>query len=135
MPLYINDATVPGGRRFNSAAFRSPPANPADPTVPARQGNFGRNVLRGGALYQMDIGLRRRFRLTEQWKLELKAEGFNVFNHPMFGNYGTNFLSPSTFGVPNQSLGSNLGGGGAGLNALYQIGGPRSMQLSVRLLF
>lgn len=126
-PIYINDPTVPGGRRFNSLAF----AQPFIPgTTQLRQGTLGRNVLRGLSLYQADFGLRRKFGLTERLNLQLKAEAFNVFNHPNFGGYELNINNP-TFGVPLQMLGQSLGG----LSALYQIGGPRSIQLSARITF
>jgi hypothetical protein len=137
VPLYIPDPTVAGGRRFNTAAFRTPPTtcipNPPGPCIvaPARQGTLGRNVLRELPLYQVDLALARSFNLKETLKLKFKAEAFNLFNHPMFGNYRTNFAVPSTFGVPSQTLNARLGG----LNSLYQLGGPRSIQFSLRLSF
>jgi hypothetical protein len=41
------------------------------------------------------------------------------------------------FGQSTQMLGASLGSGGqnGGLNPLYQIGGPRSAQLALKLLF
>jgi hypothetical protein len=130
VPLYITDPTVPGGRRFNSAAFRTPPTIPGA-SMPTRPGTFGRNVLRGLPLYQLDMALRRQFKLTEQWRAELRAEAFNIFNHPNFGSYCPCFPSPTTFGVPLVMLNRSLGG----LSSLYQIGGPRSMQLSLKMSF
>jgi hypothetical protein len=134
-PFYIKDPTVPGGRRFNAAAFKLPPVNPAFPTT-RLQGNFGRNVLRELPLFQIDLALGRNFKLTENCKLQLKVELFNVFNHPMFGLYGTSITTPSNFGVPQASLRSSLSGSAASsLSTLYQMGGPRSVQLSLRLSF
>ena len=128
-PLYIDDPNVPGGRRFNSAAFRNPPVGSNG--IPLRNGTFGRNVLRGLPIHQVDIGLRRQFDLTEKVKLQFSGEAFNLLNHPNFGGFGTNFSSLATFGVPTQMLGRSLGG----LSALYQIGGPRSLQFALRLSF
>ena len=127
-PLYIADPSVAGGRRFNSAAFQQPPVANG---VPVRQGTLGRNVMSGLPLYQVDLGLRRQFKITERINLQLKAEAFNLFNHPNFGGFGVNVLVPSTLGVPTQMLGRSLGG----LSALYQIGGPRSLQFSARIGF
>ena len=127
VPLYISDPSVAGGRRFNTAAFRIP--------TTGTQGNFGRNVLRELPLYQLDIALGRTFKLSENWKLQFKAEAFNVFNHPMFSSYDNFFfLGSTTFGVPRATLNSNALSPGA-QSSLYQIGGPRSMQLSMRLSF
>ena len=48
-----------------------------------------------------------------------------------------NYLSSPLFGQSTQLLGASLGSGGqnGGRNPLYQIGGPRSVQLALKLLF
>ncbi len=130
--LYVDDPNVAGGRRFNPAAFAVPPLG--------RQGTLGRNVLRGFPVYQVDLALRRQFNLTERIKLQLRAEAFNLFNHPNFGDPGGfqgNFLPHPFFGQSTVMLGKSLGSGGAagGFNPLYQLGGPRSIQLAVRLSY
>jgi hypothetical protein len=133
-PLYIDDPRVPGGRRFNTAAFKNPPVNPAFPSI-RQMGSFGRNVLRGLPLSQIDFALGRAFSFGEKLKLQFKGELFNLLNHPNFGVYGTTFTNSNTFGVPTRTFGNSLGTGIGGLNSLYQIGGPRRVQLSVRLTF
>jgi hypothetical protein len=128
VPVYLNDPAVAGGRRINRAAF----------SVPAqlRQGTLSYNALRGFGVAQFDAALRRQFGLTENLKLQLKVEVFNLFNHPNFGN-PVNVLSSSSFGQSTQMLGRSLGSGGinGGLSPLYQIGGSRSVQLALRLSF
>ncbi|MEJ7578391.1 MAG: TonB-dependent receptor [Pyrinomonadaceae bacterium] len=124
-PLYIEDSTLAGGRRFNPAAFDA-----ATPRAQARQGTLGRNVLRGFPLSQVDVSLRRQFGLTEQLKLQFRVDAFNVFNHPNFAN-PTGVVTSPNFGRATQMLGSGL----AGLSPLYQIGGPRSFQLALKLQF
>jgi hypothetical protein len=83
--------------------------------------------------YQMDLALRKDISLNERRKITLKSEAFNVLNHPNFRVYNADidFDSPSNFGVPSNTLNAGLGG----LNALYQIGGQRSIQLSARPSF
>jgi hypothetical protein len=46
-------------------------------------------------------------------------------------------LTSSFFGRSTQTLANSLGAGGAngGLNPLYQIGGPRSIQFALKLQF
>jgi len=127
VPLELHGPQYSGGKIFNKAAF-SP--------VKGQQGDFGRNVLRGFGATQLDLGLQRQFHLTEKMGLRFRSEFFNIFNHPNFGS-PNNTLTDSHFGQSTQTLASSLGSGGAngGFNPLYQIGGPRSIQLALKLQF
>ncbi len=49
-------------------------------------GNSGRNILRGDGIVQFDMTLKKMFSLRERVKLEVRAEAFNLFNHPTFSN-------------------------------------------------
>jgi len=122
-PLYLHDSAAAGGRRINSAAFSVPP--------PTRQGTLGRNALRGFGATQLDIAFRRQFTVTERLALQLRAELFNVFNHPNFGNPESSLNEGGLFGESLMMLGRSLGG----LNPIYQIGGPRSIQLALKVQF
>jgi hypothetical protein len=128
VPLVLYGSQYPGGKAFNRAAFSPAPAG--------QEGDFGRNVLRGFGAWQADLGLQRQFYLTEKLRLRFRSEFFNIFNHPNFGG-PTNIVRFPLFGRSTQMLASSLGAGGAngGFNALYQIGGPRSIQLALKLLF
>jgi len=135
VPLWIDDPNVGGARRINPAAFVEPPIG-----VP--QGSLGKNVLRGFPVFQVDLALRRQFKLTERLGVQLRAEAFNVFNHPNFGDPSfatnfSNFLGTAFFGQSTVMLGRSLGSGGTsgGFNPLYQIGGPRSIQLALKVQF
>ena len=103
------------------------------------QGNLGRNVLRGFGEEQLDLSLRRAFPITERLNLTLSAQAFNVFNHPNFANFGGMIVSPQGSGglMATSSLATALSGSGTlgQLNQLFQIGGPRSLQLALRLNF
>ena len=122
VPFYVSDPTVPGGRKINSAAFSVP--------ATGQSGNFGRNQLRGFGGWQFDSALRRRFKLTERLSLQFRAEAFNLFNHPNFGTIQTS-LTATNFGQATNMLNRQLGG----ISQLYQIGGPRSFQFAMKLLF
>lgn len=64
------------------------------------------------------------------------AAGFNLLNHPNFSNPRNNSLGTPLFGIATQMANAGLGGVyGAGTTSLYESGGPRSMQLSLRLEF
>ena len=128
VPQILYGSQYAGGKIFNSAAFTAP--------LTGEQGDFGRNVLRGFGAAQADMAFQRQFDLTETLKLRFRGEFFNIFNHPNFGPPTNNLTSP-LFGYSTQTLASSLGSGGpmGGFNPLYQIGGPRSIQLALKLQF
>jgi hypothetical protein len=143
----------PGGKGLNPNAFTSS-SIPTDPTTgnPLRNGNAPRNFLRGFGATQWDFAVHRDFPVRESMKLQFRAEMFNVLNHPNFGQPNGGFLSPAFggplpgFGLSSQTLGNFLNGGGlvgglasniggGAFSPLYQIGGPRSVQLALKLFF
>jgi hypothetical protein len=128
VPLVLYGSQYPGGKAFNPAAFTPPPTG--------QQGDFGRNVLRSFGSWQADVAFQRQFQLTEKVGLRFRGEFFNLFDHPNFGPPDNN-LTDALFGLSTQTLASSLGSGGAngGFNPLYQIGGPRSIQLAIKLVF
>ena len=109
----------PGGRAINPNAFV---------VVNSGLGDAPRNFARGFDAWQMDFSLRREFPIYENFKLQFRAETFNVFNHPNFGSIST---TGSTFGQATATLASSLGV----LSPLYQMGGPRSMQFALKFIF
>jgi hypothetical protein len=121
--FYVVDPTQPGGHRLNSAAFTAP--------APGQRGNLPRNYFRAFGINQTDLALSRRINLTERLSLYLRMDYFNVFNHPMFTPYNNIYLELPPFGEITQTLNQGL----SGLNPLYQVGGPRSGQLTLKLQF
>ncbi len=141
MPIYLSGSQYPGGRAFNPAAFKDPPVDP-NTGNPVRQGNVPRNALRGFGATEWDFAVHRIVPIHETLKLDFRAEVFNLLNHPNFGPPNARFGS-SQFGLSLAMLGQSLDGGSTGasnagggaFNPLYQIGSPRSMQLSLKLIF
>lgn len=83
-----------------------------DPTAFAavteqRFGNAGYNSLRGPGLINTDLSLFREFRITERWKVQFRAEAFNLTNTPHWSNPGAN-VNSITFN-PDRSI-RDLGG-------------------------
>jgi hypothetical protein len=62
--------------------------------------------------------------------MQFRVDAFNMLNHPNFGSID-NFLGDETFGEPTTMANGQY----YGLSSLYQIGGPRSLQLSMRFSF
>jgi len=138
VPFYLDDPNAPGGKRFNNTVDASRPGCKGPFCIPpaTRQGTLGRNALRGFPLYQTDLSLRRQFNLTERLNLLLRWDVFNLFNHPNFGDPNPT-LTAATFGQSTTMFGTGLGSGGTsgGFSPLYQVGGSRSMQLSLKVQF
>ena len=49
-------------------------------------GNEGRNSLRGPTFKQWDFAIYKNTQLTERLAMQLRAEFFNILNHPNFSN-------------------------------------------------
>ena len=121
--LWIANSVAPGGKSLNPNAFSIPST--------IRQGTEGRNDIPGFGLTQIDLSIVRKFPLTERLNLEFRADAFNLFNHPNFTN-PPGYIQFGSYGLQSQQM---LNEGLGGLNPLFQEGGPRSLQLSLRLTF
>src|SRR5450759_1548896 len=122
----------PGKPWFDPAAFA--PVN-----IPAGQqqrfGNAGRNNVRGPGLFNTDVGLFRTLDVTEQFKVQFRAEALNVFNHPNFAlglqwDGNNNVSDLSQFGIINYTVGSNMASGNSGKGT-----GERQLRFGLRLFF
>jgi hypothetical protein len=80
-------------------------------------GTTGRNILSGPGFANVDLGVHKRFRVTEGSSLQFQANAFNLFNHPNFG-LPTFTLSDPRVGRSTATLGT-----------------PRVMQLALRFDF
>jgi hypothetical protein len=125
-PFWIPNPSAGGGMQLNKAAFSRP--------TTLQEGTLGRNTIRGFGATQFDLSLQRKFGLTERVSFQFRTDAFNAFNHPNFtspGNFFSPFVPAALFGLSHSMLNGGLGG----LNPLYQIGGPRSLQLSLKFVF
>jgi hypothetical protein len=113
----------PGGKGLNPNAFSIPST--------IRQGTEGRNDIPGFGLTQVDLSIGRKFSLTERLNLQFRADAFNILNHPNFSNPAASLDCGPACLISGTMLNAALGG----LNPLFQEGGPRSLQLSLKLAF
>lgn len=86
-------------------------------TLPADY-SFGDNFS------SQDIRLTKTFLFKERWKLNVFAEGFNIFNIANLGGISNSLNNPAAFGVPTSRAGQVFGSGG-----------PRAFQLGGRFSF
>ncbi|MGH9784007.1 MAG: hypothetical protein ACRD88_07455 [Terriglobia bacterium] len=77
-----------GNPFYDPSAFAAPTG--------VRFGSSGRNLLRGPGAVNLDLGLFRKFPVTERFHLELRAEAANVSNTPHFNNPSAN-ISAANF--------------------------------------
>ncbi len=122
-PPIINAAGVTGPLLFNPGAFAQP--------LGLTFGNAGRNILRNPSRTNFDMGLFKRFAITEQRAFEFRAEGFNVFNHTQWTGVNN---GASCYGGSNNSAGdpSCLGSSFLHPNGAHN---PRILQLGAKFIF
>lgn len=127
-PIWVKSPNDPGGRRLNPIAFAA--------TAPGTQGMLGRNAIAGFGMSQIDLAVRREFRLAEHRSLLLRVEAYNFLNQANFAD-PVRYLNSPVFGQSTSMLNLMLGTGspGSGLSPVLQTGGPRSVQGSIRLQF
>jgi outer membrane receptor protein involved in Fe transport len=113
-PNRICNGNLPSGQQsihewYNIACFVNPPLYTF--------GNTSRNPLLGPGLETWDVGADKDFRITERFRLQFRAEFFNMLNHP-------------NFGLPNASIGSSAAGTITGV-----LTNARQVQFALRLHF
>ncbi|MGH9660600.1 MAG: carboxypeptidase regulatory-like domain-containing protein, partial [Bryobacteraceae bacterium] len=78
---------------FDAAAYR--------PIVNDDYGTFSpvaRNILSGPGWNQFDMSFMKLVRFREGRHIEIRADGFNIFNHTQWNGVGTSFSTPASFG-------------------------------------
>ncbi len=75
---------------FNASVYSLPAFGTFSPV--------SRNIVTGPGWNQWDMNFMKAFPLKEGVRMELRAEGYNFFNHTQFNGVGTSFTTPTTFG-------------------------------------
>lgn len=106
----------PLGPWLNPAAFARP--------APGAYGNLSRNAFSGPGLNDFDMSFVKTQPIARDYRLRLRAEFFNIWNHPNFANpsttYGSGFQLTST---PDA------------FNPYFGDGSPRNVQLVAEFEF
>jgi hypothetical protein len=102
----------PGQLYFDTSAFAAPPENAFS--------NMKRfDSIDGPGFWRVDLSLVKRFHFGGRVSAELRADAFNAFNHPAFGQ-------------PNGSFGQATFGQVTGMAGAYS---PRLVRFGARFLF
>jgi hypothetical protein len=120
-PNLVGNPTLPRAQRsihgwFNTAAFVNPPnyvVGDSPRTLPA---------TRGPNYVDTNFSLFKYFTYRDSWVLQLRAEAFNLFNHPNFSNPNTSFVSNAS--------GAN---GSASFGTITSANNGRAIQLAAHL--
>jgi len=104
-------------------------------------GNLGRNSLRGPAFKEFNFSIFKNTAITEKVSLQIRAEFFNILNHPNFSSpILPNFIADP--GEPDPVTGRHTGSyslaatGDVGIgNPFLGGGGPRGVQFAAKIVF
>ena len=89
---------------FNPAAFQAP-TNAAG--IPGgAYGNSGYDMLRGPRFQDWDMNLQKNVVFKERYKVQLRADSFNIFNHPSFNTPNAAISNTSTVGTITSTSGT-----------------------------
>jgi hypothetical protein len=107
-PNRIASGALPAGQRsvndwFDLTAF----ANPTQ----YNYGNSGRDILYGPGAVNFDCSIFKRFsvpKLGENGQVQLRFEGFNIFNHPNFGTPAANISTPQAGSITTLTTGMRV---------------------------
>jgi hypothetical protein len=95
---------------FKTSCFAAP--------VAGELGNASRTPVSGPGFTNTDFSAIKHFPITENIRVDFRAEIFNLFNHPQFGQPAADFNTPATFGAVSST-----------------VNNPRLVQFALKLAF
>lgn len=115
---------------FNTACFQ---ATPTSGTVSNNDvGNGGRGIVLGPSTKRVDITLSKNIRFGERFRIQLRGEGFNVFNFVNFRGLNTSVWNPSN--IPT-AFGGACTSGCSTFGSVTSVRDPRVIQLGAKFYF
>jgi hypothetical protein len=103
-------------------------------------GTMGPRIFRGMPYYNWDLSVSKNWRFKERLTAQFRAEFFNVLNHPNISNPFGGPGGDNTYTDPSGAAGASFGlrpetPDVTSSNSLLGSGGPRAMQLGLKLIF
>jgi hypothetical protein len=121
--LTPHNHNVPAGQNpqwFNPAVFAAP--------APGSFGNFRRNSIYGPGVANFNMSLFKNFNFTENTRIQLRFEAYNVFNHTQWGNINVGLSAPTS--------GTTFSGANAGSSGqITSTRDPRQLQFGGKFYF
>ena len=118
-PVYVGQPNCWFYVAANSACTALDPSGVSAFATPGTftYGNGGRNILRANGIKQFDFSMLKTIAIDEARQLQLRAEVFNILNHP-------------TFSAPSTAINSTSGG-----QVSSTLNAARIIQLGVKFIF
>jgi Carboxypeptidase regulatory-like domain/TonB-dependent Receptor Plug Domain len=105
---------------YNPAAFASP--------APGSYGDFHRNSIYGPGILNFNMSLFKNFNFTENTRIQIRFEAYNVFNHTQWGNVNVGLSAPTS--------GTTFSGANAGSSGqITSARDPRQLQFGGKFYF
>jgi hypothetical protein len=105
---------------FNTSCFQlNPPATSTN--LSNTPGNAARGIVNGPPTYRVDFSLFKNIRFSENLRLQLRGEAFNIFNHTNFRSF---VGSPNSLNVTSANFGR-----------IGVVRDPRTIQLGAKFYF
>lgn len=139
-PIYVNKAHWPDSS-FNINAFS------VEPNYNGQWGDVigtvGRNEGRGPGFFQWDLSLMKNFPIKERFKVQFRADLFNILNHPNFYQPDGGICTAVAAATPTSpavcTVNANFGRVGQtvadGIGSQIGTGTARQAQFSLKLMF
>ena len=111
--------------------------------IPPAYGTLGTtapNMFRSFPYYNVDFSVTKVFKVKERLSFQFRAEFFNIFNHPNIANVFGGPGGDNSFTDPSADAGASFGFRNLtpdvlSSNPVLGSGGPRAMQLGLKILF
>jgi hypothetical protein len=103
-------------------------------------GTMGPRIFRGTPFYNLDFSVTKAMKFKERLTAQFRAEFFNIFNHPNISNPFGGPGGDNSYTNPSSGAGSSFGfrpetPDVTSSNTLLGSGGPRAIQLGLKLIF
>jgi len=111
--------------------------------IPPAYGSYGASgnrLFRGTPYYNVDLSVTKQWKFGERWTAQFRAEAFNLFNHVNISNPFGGPGGDNSFTDPSGTAGAGFGFRNetpdiTSSNAVLGSGGPRAIQLGLKLIF